>query len=158
MNDAFTVLPFADMLYELPVTGRQLAAVLEDAVSNYLDNGQPSGGAHPYAAGLRWHLDLRQPKGQRFSQLEVKDRATGLWSPLDPARTYTVVTIDFLASGQDGYAAFKPIHDSGNYVNTYLLYTQALVDRIAAQGVVQRPAPGDYSHQGVITQSGETLP
>ncbi|QTD46721.1 bifunctional metallophosphatase/5'-nucleotidase [Ottowia testudinis] len=158
MGDAFTVLPFSNVLVELPVTGAQVAAVLEDAVSAYLDAGQPNGGGHPYAAGLRWNLDLSKPKGQRFSKIEVKDRKTGNWSAIDPARTYIVATNDFIAKGQDGYASFKPIYDSGNYVNNYLLYTQTFVNYIRAKGTVDRPAAGDYSHQAVITKEGVKLP
>ena len=158
MGDAFTVLPFTNVLVELPLTGAQVAAVLEDALGNYLDAGQSTGGGHPYAAGLRWHLDMSQAKGQRFTQIEVKHRATGNWSAIDPATTYIVATNDFIAKGQDGYAAFKPIYDSGNYVNNYLLYTQTFVDYIRAKGTVGRPAAGDYSHQSVITKDGVRLP
>lgn len=157
MGDAFTVLPFSNVLVELPLTGAQVAAVLEDAADNHLSNPALSG-SHPYAAGLRWHLDMSQAKGQRFAQIEVKDRATGNWSAIDPARTYIVATNDFIAKGQDGYLSFKPIYDSGNYVNNYLLYTQTFVDYIRAQGVVSRPAPGEYSHQSVITRDGVALP
>jgi 5'-nucleotidase len=158
MGDAFTVLPFTNVLVELPLTGAQVAAVLEDAVSFYLDAGQTTGGGHPYAAGLRWHLDMSQPKGQRFTQIEVKDRATGVWSAIDASRTYIVATNDFIAKGQDGYATFGPIYNSGNFVNNSLLYTQTFVDYIRAQGTVGRPAAGDYSHQAVITKDGLTLP
>lgn len=158
MGNAFTVLPFTNVLVELPATGQQITAVLEDAVSNYLDAGQTTGGGHPYAAGLRWHLDMSKPKGSRFTQLEVKSRTTGLWSAINPAQTYIVATNDFLAKGQDGYATFKPIYDSGNYVNNYLLYTQTFVDYIRANGTVSRPAASDYSHQMVTTKAGVTLP
>ncbi|WP_036593187.1 bifunctional metallophosphatase/5'-nucleotidase [Ottowia thiooxydans] len=158
MGDAFTVLPFSNVLVELPVTGQQVAAVLEDALSNYLDAGQTTGGGHPYAAGLRWHLDMSKAKGARFTQLEVKNRTTGVWAAINPTQTYIVATNDFAAKGQDGYATFKPIYDSGNYVNNYLLYTQTFVDYIRAKGTVGRPAAGDYSHQVVITKAGVTLP
>ncbi|MDO5625350.1 MAG: 5'-nucleotidase C-terminal domain-containing protein [Pseudomonadota bacterium] len=158
MGDAFTVLPFSNVLVEMPLTGAQVAAVLEDAVANYLDAGQPNGGGHPYAAGLRWHLDMSQAKGQRFTQIEVKHRTTGNWSAIDPAATYIVATNDFIARGQDGYATFKPIFDSGNYVNNYLLYTQTFVDYIVAQQTIARPAAADYSHQSVITAAGVKLP
>ena len=158
MGDAFTVLPFTNVLVELPVTGAQIASVLEDAVANYLDAGQAEGGGHPYAAGLRWNLDMSKAKGQRFTALEVKDRQTGAWAPIDPAKTYIVVTIDFVAKGQDGYATFKPIYDSGNYVNNYLLYTQTFVDYIRKKGTVTRPDRGEYSHQVVVTKDGVTLP
>ncbi len=158
MGDAFTVLPFTNVLVELPVTGQQVGSVLEDALSNYLDAGQPTGGGHPYAAGLRWNLDMSRAKGERFTQLEVKDRQTGIWSAIDPARTYIVATNDFIAKGQDGYATFKPIYDSGNYVNNYLLYTQTFVDYIRGKGTIGRPDAAEYSHQVVVTKDGVTLP
>ncbi|MGC4075857.1 MAG: 5'-nucleotidase C-terminal domain-containing protein [Rubrivivax sp.] len=157
MNDAFTLLPFTNVLVEIDVTGAQMVSALEDAVSNHLDNAQSSG-SHPYAAGLRWNLDMSKPKGSRFSQVEVKDRVTGAWAAIDPARTYTLVTNDFVAAGQDGYATLGKVYATGAYVNTYLLYTQTFADYVKAQGTVARPARADYSHQQVITAAGVQLP
>lgn len=157
MNTAFTLLPFTNVLVELEVTGAQMVAALEDGVSNPLDNAQSSG-SHPYAAGLRWDLDMTRAKGSRFSNVQVKDRSTGIWSAIDPARTYTLVTNDFVASGRDGYSTFGPIFTAGAYVNTYLLYTQTFADYVVAQGTVARPARSEYSHQAVVTAAGVTLP
>ncbi len=157
MNTAFTVLPFTNVLVELEVTGAQIVAALEDGVANHLDSAQ-SNGSHPYAAGLRWTLDLSQPKGSRFSQVEVKNRSTGAWSAIDPARSYVLVTNDFVASGKDGYATFAPIYAAGKFVNTYLLYTQTFADHVTALGTVARPAAADYSHQKVTTKAGVVLP
>lgn len=157
MNTAFTVLPFTNVLVELQMTGAQIVAVLEDAVANHLDNGGSSG-SHPYAAGLRWDLDMSKSKGARFSSVEVKNRTTGTWAAIDLTKTYTVVTNDFIASGQDGYATFGTIFATGNYVNTYLLYTQTFVDYIKKVGTLTRPARADYSHKTVITGAGATLP
>lgn len=158
MNHAFTVMPFTNVLVELPLSGAQVVAVLEDAVDHHLSVAPGSDGSHPYAAGLRWHLDMRQPKGRRFSQVQVRERASGQWSAIDPARTYIVVTHDFLATGRDGYTTFGSVYASGNYVNTYLLYTQTLVDYVQAKGTLARPLPADYSHQRVITRDGVLLP
>ncbi len=157
MNTAFTVLPFTNTLVELDVTGAELQAALEDGVANHLDLGQ-SNGSHPYAAGLRWNLDLSQPKGKRFSQLQVKDRVTGVWSALDPAKTYVLVTNDFVASGKDGYTTLGLAHNAGRTVNTYLLYTQSFVDHVLAKGTIARPMRADYAHQTVVTAAGVALP
>lgn len=157
MDTAFTLLPFTNVLVELSMTGQQIVQVLEDAVANHLDNSGSSG-SHPYAAGLRWNLDMSQPRGQRFTGVQVRDRSTGTWSAIDPARTYTVATNDFIASGQDGYTTFGQVFDAGNVVNNYLLYTQTFVDYVRAQGSVGRPAAVDYSHQQVITKAGAALP
>lgn len=156
MNTAISMLPFTNTLVELSMTGAEIKAALEDAASNHLDN-KSSDGSHPYAAGLRWNLDMRQPKGQRFSALEAKDRSTGTWAPLDPQRTYVVVTNDFIASGKDGYTTLGKVSESGRMVNTYVLYTQSFVDYLRTRNPLGRPARADYSHQQVVNAKGETL-
>lgn len=157
MNTAFTLLPFTNVLVELRLTGQQVVAVLEDAVSNHLDAAQ-SNGSHPYAAGLRWDLNMSQPRGSRFSNVQVRNRSTGVWGPIEPMRLYTVVTNDFIASGRDGYATFGAVFATGAYVNNYLLYTQTFVDHVRRLGTVARPAAADYAHQSVVTASGQRLP
>lgn len=157
MNTAFTLLPFTNVLVELDITGTEVVAALEDAVANHLDAKQSSG-SHPYAAGLRWDLDMSKPKGSRFTNVQVRDRATGAWSPIDPARTYVMVTNDFIAEGRDGYAMLGQVYAAGRYVNTYLLYTQSFADYVQRVGTVARPPRGDYAHQTVITAAGTPLP
>ncbi len=157
MNTAISMLPFTNVLVEMDLTGAELLATLEDAVSNHLDK-KSSDGSHPYAAGLRWNLDMSKPMGQRFSNLQVRDRTSGQYRPLDPAARYIVVTNDFIASGKDGYTTLGKVHQEGRFVNTYLLYTQSFADYLTARQQVQRPARGDYSHQQVVTASGQTLP
>ena len=157
MNTAFTLLPFTNVLVELDVKGSEMMAALEDGVANHLDNGQ-SDGSHPYAAGLRWDLDMSKPKGQRFSNLQVRSKTTGAWAALDPAKTYVLVTNDFVASGKDGYATLGPVYAANRYVNTYLLYTQSFVDYVMALGSIDRPKATDYSHQKVIGKNGVALP
>ncbi len=155
-ESANKVLPFANVLIEMPVTGAQIVATLEDAVANHLDKGGSTGG-HPYMAGARWDLDLSKPRGQRFANVQIRDRKTGAWSAIDPAHTYTLVTNDFLASGKEGYSTLGAIYATGNFVNTYLLYTQTFVDYVQAKGSVARPSVEDYSHQRVTTADGRKL-
>jgi 5'-nucleotidase len=156
INTAHTVLPFSNVLVELQMSGRQIADALDDAVANHLDN-RNSDGSHPYAAGLRWDLDMSQARGKRFSRLEVRDRASGEWRPLAPQRTYTVVTSDYLAEGGDGYATLATVHKNGRSVNTYLLYTQTFIDYLQGKGTITRQPAADYSHQRLITKDGRQL-
>ncbi len=157
MNTAFTLLPFTNVIVELQMTGAEVVTALEDAVANHLDNRQ-SDGSHPYAAGLRWDLDMTQPRGSRFANVQVRDRATGLWSAIDPAGTYIVATNDFIAEGRDGYTTLGEVSASGRIVNSFLLYTQTFVDWVVDNPSVARPARGDYAHQTVVTAAGVTLP
>ncbi len=157
MNTAYTILPFTNVLVEMNLTGAQLVAALEDATANHLDNAQ-SNGSHPYAAGVRWDLDMSKAKGQRFTNVQVRNKTTGAWAPMDLTKTYVLVTNDFIAAGQDGYTTLGTVYKTGAYVNTYLLYTQSFVDYVIAQGTIARPKAADYAHQKVITKAGVVLP
>ncbi|MBK9441901.1 MAG: 5'-nucleotidase C-terminal domain-containing protein [Comamonadaceae bacterium] len=157
MNTAFTLLPFTNVLVEMDLSGAEVVATLEDAVNNHIVT--PSGnGSHPYAAGLRWNLDMSKAKGQRFTNVQVRNKTTGAWSAIDTAKTYVLVTNDFIAAGKDGYTTLGVAYSAGRYVNTYLLYTQSFVDYVLTKGTLARPAAGDYSHQSVVTAAGVTLP
>jgi 5'-nucleotidase/UDP-sugar diphosphatase len=139
---AYTVLPYTNVLFELQLSGRQIVEVLEDAVGNHLDRGG-SDGSHPYAAGLRWHLDLRsRAAAASVPKIEVKRKGSDAWQAIDPERTYTVVTSDYLATGGDGYTPRSPgSTQTGHSVNTYLNYTQTFVDYLLARGTVADRRP-----------------
>jgi 5'-nucleotidase len=156
MDTAFTVLPYANTLVEIRLSGAELAATLEDAVAHHLDARQ-SDGAHPYAAGLRWRLDMRRPRGQRFSDLEVQDRHSGQWSALAAQQHYVLVTSDYLAAGKDGHVTLARLAEAGRATNTYLLYTQTLADHIRRHGGLNRQDRARASHQQVITAEGRLL-
>lgn len=157
MNTAFTVLPFTNVIVEMDLSGQEVINALEDAVANHLDALQSSG-SHPYAAGLRWDLDMSKAKGSRFSNVQVRDKTTGAWAAIDLSKTYVLATNDFIASGKDGYTALGTAYTAGRFVNTYLLYTQTFADWVTLKGTVARPARAEYSHQTVITKAGATLP
>ena len=154
-NTAFTLLPFENSLYRLSLSGAEVLATLEDGVANYLDAGN-SNGSHPYAAGLRWALDLSKPRGQRFSNVQAQDQATRAWSAIDAGKTYALVTIDYLALGSEGYTSLNQVRQAGRYVDLYTNYRQAFIDYVGS-APLGRPQRGDYSHQSVTTQSGSTL-
>ncbi len=149
VGDAYTLLPFANTLVELEMSGAEIVQVLEDAYAYAID---PDGstGAYPYAAGLRWHLDGGQAEGERFTQVEIKDRETGAWGPISSSENYKVVTNDYIASGKDGYLTFGTISETPErVVDTYLDYAQSFVDYVEARrnGVIGKLALEDYSTQ-----------
>jgi 5'-nucleotidase / UDP-sugar diphosphatase len=123
--DAYTLLPFSNTLVTLDMTGAQIIAVLEDALEYAIVGG--STGAYPYASGLRYDVDASQNKGSRISHVEVNARTAGDWTAIDSSATYTVVTNNYIASGQDGYDTFEEPFDAGLYVDTYTEYAQGFV-------------------------------
>ena len=154
--DAYTLLPFSNTLVTLEMTGAEIIAVLEDALEYALVDG--STGAYPYASGLRYNVDASQTKGSRVSAVEVNSRVAGDWTSIDTAATYTVVTNNFIASGQDGYDTFAVPYDAGNYVETYTEYAQGFVkymELLTQDGATLGKLPAsEYSTKNYIGRDG----
>ena len=148
MGDAYKLLPFANTLVEMDMTGAEIKSVLEEALDYAL---QPDGstGAYPYAAGLRWHVDAAKPTGQRLSKMEFKGRNDSSWSPLDSTATYKLVTNNYIAAGRDGYLTFKTVKNDGRYLDTYLDYAQSFVDYVRERGSVGKLPESEYSTQTI---------
>ncbi|AOA57836.1 bifunctional metallophosphatase/5'-nucleotidase [Acinetobacter larvae] len=144
----YTVLPFKNTLVQLKATGQEIKAVLEDAMDAVVKNNS---GSYPYAGGLTWHVDLTQAKGQRISNLQVRN-AQGQYQALNPNQYYQVITINFLADGQDFYSSFKNITgdrrvDVGlDYAEAFLQYIENLAGNKGAKQL-KRLATEQYSTQ-----------
>ena len=144
----YTVLPFKNTLVQLKATGQEIKAVLEDAMDAVTRNNT---GSYPYAGGLQWDVDLTQAKGQRVSNLQVRN-AQGQYQPLNLNQTYQVITINFLADGQDFYSSFKNITgerrvDVGlDYAEAFLQYVEGLSGE-KGQKVLSRLPVEQYSTQ-----------
>ncbi len=147
--DAYTLLPFSNTLVELELTGAEVVATLEEAVANFVDEGG-SDGSYPYGSSIRWDVDLTQPPGARFSGVEVRDRVTGVWGPIDLAATYVVVTNSFLAGGGDGYTTFAAASNDGRATDTFINYAQGFIDWVEqdlAGAPIVVPPPEEFSTQ-----------
>lgn len=148
---AYELLPFANTIVNLEMTGAEINAVLEEAVAFALD---PDGstGAYPYASGLRWDADMNAAEGSRLTNIEMRPSGTTDWVALDMDATFTVATNSFIASGQDGYVTFGTVSDDGRVVDTFLDYAQSFIDYIEqdAGGVLNKPPAGDYSTQNFV--------
>ena len=165
-QDAYLVQPFPNELFSIRITGAEIASALEEGVANWLDN-RNSNGSHPYASGLRWNLDLTQPRGQRFTGIEVKDPNTGSWSAVQANQTYLGILTDYLTQGFEGYDTLKRIcTGAGDRCATAgsLFADQSLINYVkkiaatpAPNNMVMRPVCGDYAHQRVRTPAGLDL-
>ncbi len=144
VGTVFTLLPFRNTLVRLTMTGAEIKQTLEDAITFVLASGGNTG-AYPYAANLRWTVDLNMPANSRFSNLEVKNDS-GLWGPLNPAAVYRVITNDFLADGQDGWVTLRTI-TGARRENTFLDYGDSFLRYTQSRGNVGRLAQSEYSTQ-----------
>jgi 2',3'-cyclic-nucleotide 2'-phosphodiesterase (5'-nucleotidase family) len=59
-NDGYTMLPFSNTMATVEMTGKELIALMEDALDNALFGG--SSGAYPYVAGMRFDVDMSKDK------------------------------------------------------------------------------------------------
>lgn len=101
MGEVLTVLPFQNALATFRLSGADVVASLEHGVS-LVSEGK---GQFPQVSGLKFDLDLNAPAGSRVSNVMVNE--DGTFVPIDPAKTYGVVSNDFMRNGGDGYALFR---------------------------------------------------
>ena len=94
-KDVLTELPFGNTVVLMELSGADIRAALENGVSRV----EGGAGRFPQIAGMRFEYDPAAPAGSRVVEVEVGG------APLDPGRTYTVATNDYMAGGGDGYAS-----------------------------------------------------
>jgi 2',3'-cyclic-nucleotide 2'-phosphodiesterase (5'-nucleotidase family) len=90
-------LPFRNRLTLLEVTGEQLRAALEEGLNHY----EEQTGAFPQVSGLTLYFDPSKAPGDRVVDLRVGGE------PVRSGSLYRLATVDFLASGGDGYASLE---------------------------------------------------
>lgn len=146
IDTAYTLLPFANTLFEIEMKGSEIKQVVEDAIINFHDNGG-STGSFPYAYSLKYDISMARPMNERISNLEIRNRESGAWSAIDPDEMYVIVTNSYIASGKDGYTTFKTVQDQrGPGVDTYLDYAMSFVQyaqNLAAEEEQMEPLPAE---------------
>ncbi|MFB9952481.1 5'-nucleotidase C-terminal domain-containing protein [Rhizobium puerariae] len=100
-GEVVSVLPFQNTLSTFQLTGADVVKALENGVSQ-IDDGA---GRFPQVSGLKYSFDKSKPAGAKVSDVQVKEG--GNFVPIDPAKTYGVVSNNFMRAGGDGYAVFK---------------------------------------------------
>lgn len=154
MADAYTMLPFSNTVTTLKVTGQEIIDVLDEAI-RYSQGITQSTGAFPYASHLRYDVYLNASDDVKsVYNVEVKDRETGVWSPIDMDKTYVVVTNSFTALGKDGYVTFEKAieRDPSVKEETHLQYAVPLVELFTKHlngGELVKPNADSYSIKSV---------
>lgn len=102
------VLPFGNMLFRLDIAGQEVKGMLEDGLEAVYGAGG-STGPYPYTGGLRYDVNAKATFGQRVSNIEVRNPATGAWGALDVGKTYKLFVLSFNATGGDGYKTLAAV-------------------------------------------------
>jgi len=126
---------------------------------------------YPYAANLRFDIDLTQPYGQRVTNMETwseddeeegfvgnaerdgggDDLDSGRWILLDPTDTttkYIVATNSYLAGGGDQY--FPNVHDEAKTVIPELGFTDVFADYCRSVDTLLGPDLEEMSTQHFV--------
>jgi 5'-nucleotidase len=101
MGEVLTVLPFQNTLATFEMDGAGIVAALENGVSQIEDGA----GRFPQVSGLKFAFDASADPGARVSDVMVAE-GDG-FVPIDEAKTYGVVTNNYVRNGGDGYRMFK---------------------------------------------------
>lgn len=109
MGEVLTVLPFQNTLSTFQVTGATILEALENGVSQHEDGA----GRFPQVAGMKYTFDVSQPAGSRISDVMVMEG--GEWVAIDPAKTYGVVSNNYVRNGGDGYKMFKDAENAYDF-------------------------------------------
>ncbi|MDP9085190.1 MAG: 5'-nucleotidase C-terminal domain-containing protein, partial [Pseudomonadota bacterium] len=102
----FSVMPFGNGVVTKTLTGAQLKALLElqFRASTYAPGFRPA--LLVPSASLNYSYALSRPIGNRVTRIQLNGK------PIVATRRYRVATIDYLASGGDGYSVFADGRDA----------------------------------------------
>jgi 5'-nucleotidase len=128
MGEVLTVLPFQNTLSTFEVDGATIVAALENGVSEHEDGA----GRFPQVAGLKYTFDVSQAAGARVSDVMVMEG--GAWTAIDPAKTYGVVSNNYVRNGGDGYKMFR---DASNAYDFGPDLADVTAEYMAAMGPVK---------------------
>ncbi len=100
-GEVITVLPFQNTLATFQLTGADIRKALENGLSQI----EQGAGRFPQVSGLKYTFDKTKPAGSRLVSVEAKEGDA--FVALDDAKTYGVVTNNFMRAGGDGYSIFE---------------------------------------------------
>ncbi len=105
MGEVLTVLPFQNTLSTFEVSGETIMAALENAVSQH----EEGAGRFLQVAGMKYTFDVSKPAGERISDVMVGD------APIDLAKTYGVVSNNYVRNGGDGFKMFRDAENAYDF-------------------------------------------
>lgn len=96
-RDILTELPFGNVTVKLEVTGATILEALEHGYSQ----APEAAGHFLHVSNITAEIDTAKEAGSRLSNVMIGGE------PLDPAKTYSLATNDFMARGGDGYGMLR---------------------------------------------------
>lgn len=110
LGQVLTVLPFGNLTSTFSLSGADVWAALENGVSQV----ESGAGRFPQVSGLRFTWDGSKEAGKRIVSVDVWNKDSQTWEPLDLEKVYYVASNDYMRKGGDGYSMFAQ-----NAMNAY---------------------------------------
>ncbi len=130
-RDIQSELPFGNKTVLLELDGAGITAALENGFSAIEDVG----GRFPHVSGMSVVYDPNAAAGSRVVSVDIGGMA------LDPGKTYTVATNDFMANGGDGYSVFSGAPNIIDPAAAKLMAAQ-VIEHIEAAGTISPEVEG----------------
>ncbi|QCJ44152.1 hypothetical protein FAY30_20830 [Bacillus sp. S3] len=122
LGDIHTVMPFANLLVTLDLTGQEIWDALEHSVSKV----ESGAGQFMQVSGIQFKYDPAKPAYDRVWEVKVKT-ADG-YEPINLNKVYSVATNAFVADGGDGFSMFKKAKDAGRIHELLLVDYEILTE------------------------------
>ncbi|MBN1545383.1 MAG: 5'-nucleotidase C-terminal domain-containing protein [Syntrophaceae bacterium] len=129
IQTVYELLPFANTIYVVELTGRQLRRTLEEMIRGHVADGRSQ---LIYTAGLSFRVNRRATFGKRVLDLRIKGAEE--FEPVVPTALYRIAIQNYLADGGDGCRTLKRAsgyrYDTGFVdTNVFMEYLKQLPDR-----------------------------
>lgn len=116
-GDIVAMLPFYNKVGVIGIAGRRLVAMLEACCSIAPEES----GEFPQVSGMRFTLHHGSPN--KVSDVQVLDKSSGSYMPIDPDRVYVVASMDYIISG----GGFHDMLAGASVVRDYDVYDTDVV-------------------------------
>ena len=164
IGDIIKVLPFGNTITQINVKGTDVKAMFEHALSAPVvekdgKTGLDANGAFLHISkSIKVHYDMTKPAGERVYAIEVFNKKTNKFEPLNNTKTYKVVTNDFLAVGGDGYTMLGGPREEGPSLDAVVREYFKAADMTAyTSEALQRILAGNASaYQPVVSEEVTT--
>ncbi|XP_057320783.1 protein 5NUC-like [Microplitis mediator] len=134
MKDVLESLPFYNAIVKVKMTGNDIFEMLEHSVNALVCKKIcPITGRFLQFSGLTVIYNISQPYGHRVVRDSVfvlcSNCRTPIYEVIDPNKTYTILTTDYLLNGGDGYKMLKNLTWTNTGVTTDQILANYLINK-----------------------------
>ncbi|RIB16001.1 Metallo-dependent phosphatase-like protein [Gigaspora rosea] len=153
LENIITILPFTGSLVILDLNGQNITDLLETTTGRWKNiiSGKKVT-SFIQVSGIRFKYDSSKPIFNRILEVNIQNRDTEVFEPLDLKKTYKIVTVDFVANTGDGLLPY-PIQDLILFDSPDRALTNYIQDKKTVKpyldGRIQDVAPNTNIHSTI---------